>query len=86
MEALIAQLLSNYGGVGIVGVIVLLAFGWVTKQWMNERDKVDAEKEKRINDHQAFFTAQSSANREVLTGIKTAVETMMDAYRDRGRQ
>lgn len=86
MEALIAQLLSNYGGVGVIGVIVLLAFGWVTKQWMNERDKVDAEKEKRINDHQAFFTAQASANREVLTGIKTAVETMMDAYRDRGRQ
>lgn len=86
MEALIAQLLSNYGGVGVVGVIILLAFAWVTKQWMNERDKVDAEKEKRISDHQTFFTAQASANREVLTGIKTAVETMMDAYRDRGRQ
>lgn len=86
MEALIAQLLSDYGGVGIVGVMFLLAFVWMAKQWMNERDKVDAEKEKRINDHQAFFTAQSQANREVLTGIKTAVETMMDAYRDRGRQ
>lgn len=86
MDALISRLLDNYGGVGIVSVLALLAIGWITKQWMNERDKVDAEKEKRITDHQTFFTAQAAANREVLTGIKTAVETMMDAYRDRGRQ
>lgn len=86
MESLIAQLLTNYGSVGIVSVLALLAIGWIAKQWMNEREKVDAEKEKRISDHQTFFTAQAAANREVLTGIKTAVETMMDAYRDRGRQ
>ncbi len=86
MEPAIAKLIADYGPIGILVVVVLGAFGWVTKQWMNERDKVDAEKEKRINDHQTFFTAQAAANREVLTGIKTAVETMMDAYRDRGRQ
>lgn len=85
MEAWIAALLTEYGAVGIVVVGSALVIGWLAKQWMNEREKVDQEKEKRLQDHQTFFTAQANSNREILSGVQTAIQALMDAYKDRGR-
>lgn len=85
MEALIATLLAEYGGVGIVIVCSVLVVAWVAKQWMSVQDKLDEEKEKRLQDHQTFFNAQANSNREVLTGVQTAIQALMDAYKDRGR-
>lgn len=85
MEALIATLLAEYGAIGLVVAGAVLAVGWFAKQWMNVQDKLDQEKEKRLSDHQAFFTAQANSNREILTGVQTAIQALMDAYKDRGR-
>lgn len=85
MEALIATLLAEYGGIGIVVVCALLVIAWVGNQWMKVQDRLDEEKEKRLQDHQTFFTAQANSNREILTGAQTAIQALMDAYKDRGR-
>ena len=85
MEALISTLLAQYGSIGIVIVCSALVIAWVAKQWMNVQEKLDQEKEKRLSDHQTFFTAQANSNREILTGVQTAIQALMDAYKDRGR-
>lgn len=85
MEALIATLLAEYGAIGLVVAGAVLAVGWFAKQWMNVQDKLDQEKEKRLSDHQTFFTAQANSNREILTGVQTAIQALMEAYKDRGR-
>lgn len=85
MDALVTKLLSDYGSIGVVIVIASLVIGWVAKQWLNVQEKLDAEKEKRLADHQTFFTAQANSNREILTGVQTAIQALMEAYKDRGR-
>lgn len=85
MDALVSTLLAEYGSIGIVLVCSTLVIGWIANQWMKVQDKLDEEKEKRLLDHQTFFTAQANSNREILTGVQTAIQALMDAYKDRGR-
>lgn len=85
MDVLVAKLLADYGSVGVVIVCAAFVIGWVAKQWMAVQDKLDQEKEKRLSDHQTFFNAQANSNREVLTGVQTAIQALMEAYKDRGK-
>lgn len=85
MDALVTKLLDDYGSIGIVLVCSAFVIMWIANQWMKVQDKLDEEKEKRLQDHQTFFTAQANSNREILTGVQTAIQALMDAYKDRGR-
>ena len=69
-----SRTLIDFGVVGAMFVLTLAALIFCVKQWIERTRELNAEKDKRLDDAK-FYMAESSANREAMTGVKQALDS-----------
>jgi len=71
--------------VGLVGVFligVLGTCGWITKQWLGTMKLLDAEKDARLADAKEYAAAGEAA-RSAMQANTAAIQSILEAFRDR---
>jgi len=90
-DAIAVEAGKTFLDLGIAGavIIVLIGFlGWTVKQWQNERKeyakKLDEEKDARLADAKEFAML-GETTRNAIAANTTAIQAMLEAFKDRKR-
>lgn len=68
------RMLFDFGVLGVFCFFLIAGLIFATKQWIDRTRELNAEKDKRLEDAK-FHMVESAANREVMTGVKQALDS-----------
>jgi len=69
---------------GSVVVVLMVVTAWVARQWLAALKSVDAEKDARLADAKEY-AASGEAMRNAMQSNTSAIQSILEVVRDRGR-